>query len=156
MKLLMEQATFLYFKFFLSSSAVTPKALNKIWKHHILDLHHNSSSTDGARSFLAVQPPWVFCPFRYPGSLQSNSWRLSLFIYLFQIIFFDILYFQSCLHGTKKFSCFLNLPIYEIEAERFLLCCVLNLEIILWYFNTNSPIPLDSCFQFTFTWVLII
>lgn len=43
------------FQSFLIKLCCYPKSFNKIWKHHILDLHHNSSSTDGARFFLAVQ-----------------------------------------------------------------------------------------------------
>lgn len=51
-----ETSYFSLFQSFLIELCCYPKSFNKVCKHNILDLHRNSSCTNGARFFLAVQP----------------------------------------------------------------------------------------------------
>lgn len=116
------------FQSFLFKLCNYPKSFNKIWKHHMLDLHHNSSSTDGARFFLAVQSLessvlldiLVLCKATLHDCPSSSicSRIFSLISCILRVASMEL---------KQKFSCFLYFPFYEIEAEHFLLCRVLNL-----------------------------
>lgn len=116
------------FQSFLIQLCCYPKSFNKMWKHHILALHRNSSSTDGARFFLAVQSLessvlldiLVLCKATLDDCLSSSicSRIFSLISCILRVASMEL---------KQKFSCFLNLPFYETEAEHVLLCHVLNL-----------------------------